>query len=295
MNKRNLLNLGLLTLIGLLVLLVIYEPGIEAPATPPTLLTLDQAAINHIAIQRENQDEVVLTKEGGKWWMVKPLRHPADQFRIDSLLRISEMKSQSSFAAQGKPLAEYQLEQPRASITLNEKTVLAFGGNTPLDHRRYVMLDGRIHLTTDSYYYHLIGSFPTFLRKKLLDEGLVIEEINLPGLSVSWQEGQWQLEPQPEVFSADQVTKLIDNWKLASALDIKPYDGAEGERVSLKLNASNEPIEFLMTAQEPDLILARPDIGLQYHFDAASSVNLLQLPRMEEQNAAPEDDLKHQD
>ncbi|MDH5785878.1 MAG: DUF4340 domain-containing protein [Chromatiales bacterium] len=288
MNQRNLLNLGLLALIALLVLLVLFEPGIEEPTTTPTLLAVAPEAINHIAIQRENQDAVELAKEGEQWWMVKPLRHPADTFRIDSLLRITELKSQSSFAATEKKLAEYQLEQPRASLILNGTMTLNFGGNTPLDHRRYVMYDGRVHLTTDSYYYHLIGSAATFLRKRLLDEGATIEALSLPGLSVSWQETEWQLTPAPESFSADQITRLIDNWKLAAAMEIKPYDGAGGEKVSLTLSTGEEPVELLLTAQEPDLILARPDIGVQYHFASTSSEKLLQLPALEEQEAAVE-------
>jgi len=290
MNTRTLLNLGLLALIGLLVLLVIYEPGIEEPAPTPTLLQLDKASISSIAIQRDSQPDVELVKDGnGKWWMEQPVHHAADSYRIDSLLRITELKSQSSFAADEKRLVEYQLDKPRATLTLNGETTLAFGGSTPLDQRRYVMVNDRVHLTTDSYYYHLIGSFPTFLRKQLLDEGSSIEALTLPGLELNWQDGRWQLSPEPEGFSADQVTRLIDNWKLASALEIKPYDGKPGEKVALKLAGVEQPLELLLTAREPDLILARPELGVQYHFDAASAETLLQLPSIEEeeQSEAP--------
>ena len=285
MNKRNLLNLGLLIFIGALVLLVVYEPGIEAPTTMPTLLQLDKEAINKFTIQRSGQDDVVLNKEDGHWWMEQPIRHTAEQFRIDSLLRITALKSQSSFAVEEKSLSEYQLDKPGASITLNDDTTLAFGGSTPLDHRRYVMHNGRVHLTTDSYYYHLIGGFPTFLRKQLLDEGSSIEALTLPGLTVNWQDERWQLSPEPEKFSADQVTQLIDNWKLASALEVKPYDGQPGEKIAIKLTGVTQPIELLVTAYEPDLILASPKLGVQYHFDATSAEALLQLPGMEEEQS----------
>ncbi|MCW8918159.1 MAG: DUF4340 domain-containing protein [Gammaproteobacteria bacterium] len=289
MNQRNLLNIGLLALIGLLLLLVLYEPGIEKPAELPPLLSLDKGAIRQIAIRRDGQQDIELRlEEDGQWWMVQPLRHAADPFRIDSLLRISTIKFLTHFGASPDKLAAYQLESPRVTLTLNGATTIAFGGSTPLDQRRYVLVNGQVHLISDTLYYHLIGSFPTFLRKQLLDEGVSIEAITLPELNVAWQEGGWRLEPRPKGFSADQVTRLIDNWKLASALEIRPYDGSEGKVVSIKISGHERPIEFLLTAQEPDLILAHPEKGVQYHFDSSSVNNLLQLPNMGAAAGEPE-------
>ncbi len=287
MNKRNLLNLALLALVGALVLLVVYEPGIEAPPPPPTLLQLEKETVRQIAIHREGQQDVVLERdERGEWWLSQPLRHRADSFRIDSLLRITTINSLSSFKADATRLAAYQLDKPRVTLTLNDGqrdiTTIAFGGSTPLDQRRYVLLDGTVHLISDTLYYHLIGSYPTFLRKQLLADGARIEALQLPGLAVTWQGDKWQLEPAPASFSADQVTRLVDSWKLASALEIKPYDGKPGEALSLRLAGEEAPYTLLLTSREPDLILARPELGIQYHLDAGSAAQLLQLPAQEE-------------
>jgi hypothetical protein len=284
MNKRNLLNLGLLIFIGLLVLFVVYEPGIEKPAEAPTLLQLDKGSIRQIAIQRDGQQDIELVREeDGHWQMTQPIQHAADTFRIDSLLRITSIKSLNRFTADADKLAAYQLDKPRVTLTLNGTTTIAFGSSTPLDQRRYVMVNGQVHLITDTLYYHLIGSFPTFLRKQLLDEGSSIEALTLPGLSLTWQESRWQLAPKPESFSADQVTRLIDSWKFASALEIKPYDNRPGETINLQLASNEAPLTLLLSARQPDLILARPQLGIQYHLDAASAERLLQLPPREEE------------
>lgn len=291
MNKRNLLNLGLLAFIGLLALLAVYEPGIEQPAEAPTLLQLEKTALRQITITRDGQQEVVLAADDkGKWWMEKPIHHAADPFRIDSLLRITTLKSLTSFAAEPDKLSAYQLDKPRVTLTLNGDTTIAFGTSTPLDQRRYVMVNGKVHLISDTLYYHLIGSYQTFLRKQLLDEGSGIEALTLPGLSVTWQQERWQLSPEPTKFSADQVTQLLDSWRLASALEIKPYDGKGGEAITLKLRESAQPLELLLTAREPDLILARPALGIQYHFDATSAAKLLQLPSSQEKGEATVDE-----
>ena len=288
MNKRNLLNLGLLALVGLLILLVVYEPGIEKPPELPTLLQLDKTAVKQITIRRDGQQDIELQRQADDHWQVtKPLQHPADKYHIDSLLRVTSIRSLNSFAAEPQKLAAYKLAQPQVSLTLNGETTIDFGNSTPLDHRRYVMVNNRVHLIGDTLYYHLIGSYPTYLRKQLLDEGISIEKIELPGLSVTWQENRWQLSPEPESFSADQVTQLLDNWKLASAMEIKPSDDKTGEKITIKM-AGEEPLELLLTAREPDLILARPKLGIQYHLDASNAKGLLQLPGMEDETPIEE-------
>jgi hypothetical protein len=297
MNRRNLLNIGLLALVGLLLLLVLYEPGIEKPVAPPTLLSLDKGAITQITIRRDGQQEIELRlEEGGQWWMVQPLRHAADPFRIDSLLRISTINSLGRFSVPPEKLAAYRLESPPVTLILNGETTIAFGDSTPLDQRRYVMVNGQVHLISDTLYYHLIGSFPTFLRRQLLDEGSGIDALTLPGLTIRWQEGRWRLEPDPAHYSADQVTQLIDHWKLASALEIKPYDGKGGEPITLTLRDTGQPLELLITSRQPDLVLARPELGIQYHFDAATAAQLLQLPeppQPDAEGAAPPDTDQH--
>jgi hypothetical protein len=284
MKKQNLLNIGLLALIGVLVFFTVYEPGIKKPTETPTLLQLDKGEVKEITIIRDGQQEIELVRQDNDHWdMLAPIQHAADQFRIDSLLRITTLKSLGSFSTDPDKLAAYQLDKPRVTLILNHQTRIAFGSSTPLDQRRYVMVNGQVHLITDTLYYHLIGSFPTFLRKQLLDEGSSIEALTLPDLKLNWQEERWQLDPKPESFSADQVTRLIDQWKFASALDIKPYDKKPGEKITITLSGQEQPLELLLTAQKPDLILARPELGIQYHLDAASAERLLKLPPREDE------------
>jgi len=283
MSKRNLLNLGLLLLIGVLVLLVIYEPGIDTPKENPRLLNIDRDAVKQIRIERQGQDTVELVRdESDKWQLTTPLAIGASDFRISSLLRITEQKSLGNYPADSERLARFGLEKPRATLTLNNKITIAFGDNTQLDQRRYVQIGDRVHLVSDTLYYHLIGAYTTFIRQELLPEGSSINALTLPELTVRWQEDRWNVEPRPDEFSADQVTRLIDAWKLASAVQVKPYDGKEGESITLELKDKEAPIAFLLTARTPDLVLARPELGIQYHLAESSGVELLKLPDLEE-------------
>jgi len=291
MKKNTLINLALLLIVVALALVAAYEPGIDKPKEQPTLLTLESDAINHIIIERKGRDTIELKKGAGKWQLLQPVQAMADDFRIDSLLRITRTKSLASFDAEPKKLADYGLDKPKVELVLND-TRIGFGKRTPLDNRRYAMLDGKVHLITDSLYYHLIGDYPTFIRKKPLPEGSKIEALKLPGLNVQWQDKRWQLNPKPENYSADQVTELLDNWKLASAVQVKRYDGAKGERISVQLKGQNKPLTFLVTARKPDLVLARPDMGIEYHFPTGNAQQMLSLPPLKKKDETNEDGVK---
>lgn len=283
MSKRNLLNLGLLLFIGVLVLLVVYEPGIEAPKEPPQLLDIERNAIRQIRIERQGQETVNLEIDPqGKWQLNEPLSVAASDYRVNALLGITTLKSLGSYPADKEHLTRFALDQPRVTLSLNEKVKIAFGDSTPLDQRRYVQVGDRIHLISDTLYYHLIGNYTTFIRQELLPEGSSITAITLPDIAVRWQDDRWQVEPKPDAFSVDQVTRLLDAWKYASALQVKPYDGKEGETITIEIKGREEPITFVLTARSPDLVLARPELGIQYHLAEGGAEELLKLPPLEE-------------
>lgn len=290
MNRRNLLNLGLLLLIAVLVLLVIYQPGIDQPTGQPALIELDREAVDHILIRRTDAEDIELERDDrGAWQLRQPLAIGASEFRVDSLLRVTASKSLGRFAADGVSLADYQLAQPQVELVLNRSHRIAFGGKTPLDHRRYVLFDGNVHLINDTLYYHLIGDVATFVRQRPLPEGAAISALELPQFSLMWHDQRWQLEPADDAVSADHITRLLDGWKYASAMQVKGYDGRSGEAVTVTLEGKSSPLNFLLTAREPDLVLARPELGLQYHFPAESAAELLALPAAEPDGDAARD------
>lgn len=283
------LNLALLLLVVLLGLLAIYEPGLEeAPDTPP-LLDLAREEIGQITIRRQGQEDVELKRAAdGSWQLLQPLQVAASDYRIDSLLRITGTKSLASFPADSERLAQYHLEQPKVTLVLNNDTEIHFGDSTPLDHRRYVLLGNRVHLISDTHYYHLVGEYTTYIRPQPLPEGASITALHLPELSLAWRDERWQLEPAPETYSADQITRLLDAWRYASAIQVKRYDGKGGEAISVQLKGMEEPLNFLLSARSPDLVLARPDLQIEYHFPEASAEELLALPAATRDEGEPD-------
>lgn len=287
LGSRTLLNLGLLTLVALLALLVIYEPGKEKPAEEPRLIELNSDGISSLRIERANQPTIVLERQQGVWRMVEPLPIGVNDYRITSLLRITELSSLSRFAVATESLAQYGLDTPNATLIINGTTRIDFGSSTPLDQRRYLRIGDTIHLITDTYYYHLIGAPTTYASNRVVDSKDALVRLELPGVLLAQQQDKWSAVPQPATFSVDQITQLIDHWRHAQALEVAPYDGRKGEMVRLTLAGSDEPIIFLITERTPELVLARPDLKVQYHLPESSAAELLTLrPVAKEEPAA---------
>lgn len=281
--KRHLLNLALLLGALGLGLIAWLEPGHTPPPQPENLTTVSASQVQKIRIERREGRTVVLERVAGHWRMREPVDAPASEFRIESLLRITEHKSLGRNPVAGLDLARYGLDKPAVRLFLDDAE-LEFGDSTPLDSRRYLRLGDSVHLIKDVAYYHLIGPWTGFLSLRLLPEEAQLTRLELPGLDLALQDGQWQVTPMPESYSADSGARLIDAWRTLQAIEVRPYaaeepEGVNIEQVRLHLAGSDEPLVFQLTARTPDLVLARPDLGVAYHLPASRAADLLDLPQ----------------
>jgi hypothetical protein len=277
MSRRSLLNLVLLVLASLLMLVVVFEPGKTPPPQPPGLTPLRKDDIHTIHIDRHDAQSIVLEKVGKRWQMRQPVAAAVNPLRFYAIMKLAETRSLGSYSSAGRKLHSFGLDKPRVHVTFNDELSLAFGSNTPLDNRRYLLLGDQIHLITDSFYYHLIGGFTTFIDTALLPPQSRLEGLQLPGLTLKQVAGHWETEPQPEYYSADQAAALIEAWQHATALEVKKYSEGKGEEIVLHIAGQSEPIRFLITARTPELVLARPELGIQYHLAEHLAGELLEL------------------
>ena len=161
MNKRNRLNLGLLGLVTALLLIAVFEPGRESPPTPVPLLELAPEQVQNIGIERPGQEAVVLRKQAGAWFLIKPLEAPGNTALIDAVLKITTAVCPLRYPSTALELAKLQLDPPLLTLILNDQE-LAFGGTESLDNRRYLRIKDTVYLCTDRYYYLLTGTAASF-------------------------------------------------------------------------------------------------------------------------------------
>ncbi len=273
---QNLLLLGLAIGLGLVVF---FEPGKEPGPLPILLTELKADSLTRIRIERPQRPSIELAKKDGHWRLLLPISTPANTRRIESLLKIVTAHSHSRFPVEASKLARFSLVPPKATLILNDVSLL-FGDTEALDDRRYVRVGNRIHLTTDAYYHHLIATWPSFVSLRLLPPGAELAGLVLPGFELRREGSGWQLTPEQESASADAIEALVQAWKNAQALRVtaltvgKKVDGL----IRLKFSSGQPEVEFVLLQGADGLILRRPDLGIQYHLPIAAAGRLLALP-----------------
>lgn len=285
MKSRWVTNFLLVMAIGILSLIAHFKPGIEKPAADVYLTTLKQDDIRRIQLQRSLLPALVLVKNDDAWFIQHKPPLPADPFQVNALTRLAEQTVKRSYAVTELDLAQVELAAPENSVTLNDLR-LTFGGIDPLEGLRYVRIGDTVHLIEDLYQNQIQSSYTNFVRRRLFAESDKITALKLPDLQIQQIEGKWQTTPEKAV-SADTLQLFIEIWQQASALNVQKIDpGLSGETVSVTLAGEQKPVDFIIQSTESELVLARPDFGIQYKLGDRSG-NLLALP--ESNDTSPEE------
>jgi hypothetical protein len=288
MKSRLILNLALLIVIAVLAAVAFFEPGKKKPETTP-LASVDENALTAITLQ--NKDTITFEKQNAHWRLTQPFNAPANDIRVRQLIGIAEANSEAQYPVKADDLAKFELDKPKATLIL-DATTMKFGGSDPINMRRYVQIGDTLHLVTDDFFHHLTASATDYVDKKLLPEDAKIKEIFIPGLKATLgQDGKWTLEPPAEPNQS--ISDLLNAWNTARAIDVKRAEQApQGDVVRITL-AEGSPVEFFIAQREPDLLLVRTDLGLQYEVTGNAAKQLLSLQKPElkpEEPTLPQDE-----
>ena len=161
MNPLHKTNLMLAASVLLLGLVNWFEPGLEKQTTE-LVSALDVDSVRQVKLYRRQQLAVSLQRQGGVWVLQPPrpdyciaaackIRRPE---LVQQWLHFAELPSLHSFAAPLGRLGEFGLEKPVYRLQLDDLSILV-GDLDPGSQLRYIMLEGRIHLVSDSYYHTL--------------------------------------------------------------------------------------------------------------------------------------------
>jgi len=284
MKSRWIINLLLLVAIGILILVAHFEPGIDEQAEAPAITILKKDQLRRIHLNRPVREDLVLVKTSTQSWVIEHTPElPADNYQVNALQRLAEQKAVRSYPASELDLAQLQLDPPYATAILND-TAIEFGNLEPLEGLRYVRVADQVHLIHDLYLQLIEASYTQFVRRRLFDEHTRIARIALPGFSIAKTDQGWAVEPQ-QVVSADNLQQFVDRWQVATGLNIQAADSTvEGESVELIQADTGHSVNFVISAHEPELVLVRPDLGIQYRMgELGGSLLSLTAPESDDQ------------
>lgn len=279
MHKRNLLNIALLLFVVVLITLAALEPGKKAITSPPLLTDLKASEITHIKLKRNyDKTTIELIKKENRWVMLSPYQLAANEFRIDSLLKLLSAVSFSKNDLSKLNPSEFGLEQPLASITFNNSTSIIFGHNQSLKHHRYIKIGSELHMIADTFYYQLAANAESFISHKVLPDNIDITELRLPSLTLKKVNNRWQVTPAMTSFSADAANALIQEWQLSQAYDIKIKKIPATTRSDIEITSLNyKTLRFTLNDAMNNFSITNIDSGISYILSSDKKDMLLQL------------------
>lgn len=262
MRSRLLINLLLLLLaIGLGTFLFVDE--IDQNGTYK-LSNLATESITRISIHHRER-EAILERQDQQWRMTKPVDIAANQFRIKTLLNLLGTSSHAQYKTDGLDLEKYGLDQTNTYISFNDFKIV-FGMLNPINQLRYVMAGNELHLIDDHYYPLLSSQIGTLIARELLPADANISQLILPELTLSrTATGLWQSSID---LPSDAIVEAIYQWTHKQAFAVHDYVQREslGE-IQVYLENVAAPILFSIADVEPWLIIARPELNIEYHFN----------------------------
>jgi hypothetical protein len=281
MKSRLALNLVLLAVIAGLGALLYFEPG-QDEDDRAAIAQVDEANLSTITLK--NRDTIVFERKDGRWRLTAPFQAPVNEIRVRQLIDIAKSPVESQYPLKAEEIAKFELDKPKAILTLGN-TTLVFGGSDPINMRRYVQAGEALYLVNDDFFHHLQAAATDYVDKKLLPEGAKVTEIAIPGLKATLgPDGKWAREP---AGTKPDLSELATLWTTARAIDVKRLEKpAQGEPVRIAV-ADGKPVEFVVIQKDPDLILARPDLGLQFELTGETARQLLNLPKAPPPAAEP--------
>ena len=279
MRSRWLLNSILAIVIAALAAIVYFRPGGEETSVDPSLTTLAADTVGEIHIVRTGREPITLQKKDTVWRMTTPIAARANQFNIDSLLRVLSTTSTFRIDATETQLANYGLDKPSVQLRLNDEEIVV-GAAHPSKPQHYVLHRGVVHLIPSYSLGTAFLGYAALIDTQLLIEGQRLAELRIPGIHLVHKNGSWQREPIDEKISVDRLNELVAEWQNARALSVERLSSRptlDQVQIVFDGDGKNETLTVDVLAYKPQFVLARRDEGLEYHFPEEIAKRLLTL------------------
>ncbi len=220
---------------------------------------------------------LALKRDNGGWMLESPIRWPANDVNVERLLTIASVETDSRLAANEIDLATLGLKFPKATLRLNDTEVL-FGATNNIGARRYTMVGSTVFLLPDQHLPFITQGLTAMVDRRLLPRTDELTVFKLPGFEISRDDNNtWQLI-DANGFEQGQIATLVENWQNLEASRVKLFAANKMPQQKIRvLFADGQNQEFFVMSIDPEIIIANPQIGLQYHFPAELYYQLISL------------------
>lgn len=293
MKKRWILNLVMLVLVGGLVSFLYLKPKVAPEgADKYEISQLKLAGINAVKVEFPAKAPVIFKKENDYWQMEAPYKQRADQLSVQRILSVIAATSEHKFPT--TDLAKYGLDNPLVKLTITSDSggeVFVYGTYNTVTDEQYVAYKDSVYLLNSGYSEAASTQPIEMVDKNILSPSEAkqlsgfdysrLEQWQEAGLTVDMDKGQWKVSMPNAKPTQNELNEWLEfSWKQNPAKSVELYTpdrSATYPSFEVKLtNGKRIHIDKLM--ESPELVLARPDEGLSYHFSNDVGFTMLNPP-----------------
>lgn len=287
MKSRWIVNLVLLVLVLSISAFLYLRPAKqEAEVQTFELSTRKLADFNQITVEYPTKAAVKYEKRDGYWYMNAPYQTRADQLLTQRILSILAAKSPDKFSS--ADLAKFGLDNPRVKLKLNDE-VFTFGTHNPVTQVQYVLHHDSVYTLDSSY-----EEAATIQEIEMVDKRMLTPKQKIAGfdfskleqwekaaLSLKLEQGKWVVSTAGATPKQDELKAWHEMaWAAPEAVSVEVYKPNPREtHPSFEiLLQDGSKIHVDKIQESPELLLARPDEGLIYHFAPDIGFTMLNPP-----------------
>jgi len=237
---------------------------------------LDRNAIRHVTVERPGRPTVVLDHDHGRWRLSAPYTARAEPFQVQRMLGIVAARATARFPPQD--LARFGLETPSATLTVDGER-FAYGAINAVTREQYVRAGNSIYAVGLAHGAALPADAEALIQRQLFEPGEVPVRFELPHFNVALDAGHWRVMPASENAGADAIVGWVQHWRHAQALRAGPLTSSPGREVVRIQLEDGRTLSLAIMQREPELVLARLDENIRFHFPADTARQLLAPPR----------------
>lgn len=286
MKSRWLLNLIMLLAVGGIAAFIYLRPQpVDTETKRHVISGLAPSSFSRLTIAQPTKPLTSLEKKNGRWFLLEPFKARADSDVVESVLVIVTAISLHKFPA--SKAAQYGLDNPRLKVTIDNEQ-FSYGMYNPLTGEQYVGYKDAIYLVSPNYSESASVRSEEFIARNPIDVGETLagfdfshlEQWESSRLNLDYTDDKWKVS----IADAKPDQKELDNWfssqwQKIAAKSVEPYkpDGNPHPWFAVKLKGG-KTIHFDKFQENPELLIARPDEGMIYHFPQDVGFTLLNPP-----------------
>jgi hypothetical protein len=294
MKKRWILNIIMLVVVAGLIAFLYLRPQADVEEKANYEVSqLKLADIRAVKVEFPAKSPVMFEKLDGYWLMKAPYKQRADQLSVQRILSIIAAKSEYKFPI--SDLAKFGLDNPLVRVTITNEggeEVFSYGAYNTVTNEQYIAYQDGVYLLSVGYSEAASTQPIEMVDKNILSPA---ETKQLTGFDFSlleqWEalhlnldmdnNGQWKTNVAKAKPTQNDLNEWLEfSWKQNPAKEVETYTpdrNASYPSLTLKMrNGKKVRIEKMM--ESPELLLARPDEGLIYHYNNDVGFTMLNPP-----------------